>query len=123
MFNHPEVAANYYDWSASVERITVERSLPDPKLTFEAYIGGAVTSLMPGLMADLPGPGKLSARARVATAESEAKYFTFEASVLQTAFEVKKGLLSIAFSRGKNPGEPADASIVNRPGANRAGAK
>jgi hypothetical protein len=33
--NHPQVAAAYADWAASVERITVERSRPDPKLTFE----------------------------------------------------------------------------------------
>lgn len=101
MFNQPQVEANYDDWAASVERITVERSLPDPKLTFEAYIGGAVTSLMPGLMADIPGPGKLSARAQVATAESEGKYFTFESSVLQTAFEVKKGYYQLYFLEEK----------------------
>jgi outer membrane protein, heavy metal efflux system len=97
MFNHPQIEANYYDWSASVERITIERSLPDPKLTFEAYIAGTITSIMPGLMADIPGPGKLSARAAVATAESEGKYFTFEASVLQAAFAVKKSYYQLYF--------------------------
>jgi outer membrane protein TolC len=97
MFNHPQVEANYYDWAASIERITIERSLPDPKLTFEAYIAGTITSIMPGLMADIPGPGKLSARAGVAAAESEGKYFTFEASVLQTAFEVKKSYYQLYF--------------------------
>ena len=97
MFNHPQVEANYYDWAGSVENITVERSLPDPKLTFEAFIGRTVTSLMPGLMADFPGPGKLPARARVATAESEAKYFAFESSVLETAFDVKKSYYDLHF--------------------------
>jgi outer membrane protein TolC len=101
IFNHPQVEANYYDWAASVERITVERSLPDPKLTFEAYIGGAVTSIMPGLMTDIPGPGKLPARAQVATAESEGKYFTFETSVLQAAFEVKKSYYQLYFLNEK----------------------
>jgi cobalt-zinc-cadmium efflux system outer membrane protein len=97
MLNRPEVEANFYEWSASVERITVERSLPDPKLTFEAYIAGTITSIMPGLMADFPGPGKLSARGRVAAAESEAKYFAFESSVLQTAFDVKKSYFQLHF--------------------------
>jgi len=41
-------------------------------------------------MMDFPGPGKLKAAANVATAESEAKYFTFESSVLKTAFAFKK---------------------------------
>jgi cobalt-zinc-cadmium efflux system outer membrane protein len=95
--NRPEVAANYYDWAASVERITIERSRPDPKLTFEAYIAGMITSIMPGLMTDIPGPGKLSARARVATAESEGKYFTFKSSMLQTAFDVKKAYFRLHF--------------------------
>lgn len=97
MLHHPQVEANYYDWAASVERITVERSLPDPKLTFEAYIMRSITSLMPGFMADIPGPGKLPARARVATAESESKYFTFESSVLRTAFDVKKSYYQLHF--------------------------
>ena len=97
MLNHPQVEAAYYDWAASVERITVERSLPDPKLTFQAYIQNVLTSLMPGLMMDFPGPGKLGARAAVASAESRAKYFQFESSVLQTAFAVKKAYYPLHF--------------------------
>ena len=101
MFRHPEVEANYYDWSASVERITVARSRPDPKLTFEAYIGSALTSIMPGLMTDIPGPGKLAVRADVAAAASEGKYFTFKASMLQTAFNVKKAYYQLHFLEEK----------------------
>lgn len=96
MLRSPGIEASYYDWIASVESITVERSLPDPKLTFETYIAGAVTSLMPGLMMDLPGPGKLGARAAVASAESRAKYFDFETSVLQTAYAVKSTAYPLA---------------------------
>lgn len=90
MLNQPQVEAAYYDWAASVQRITVERSLPDPRFTFQSDIADMVMTLMPGLMMDFPGPGKLKAAANVATAESEAKYFAFESSVLQTAFEFKK---------------------------------
>ena len=68
ILNQPQVEAAYYDWAASVERITQERSLPDPRLTFEAFFADTITSLMPGLMVDLPGPGKLKAAANVATA-------------------------------------------------------
>jgi hypothetical protein len=60
--------------------------LPDPRLTFQSDIANVVISLMPGLMMDFPGPGKLKAAANVASAESDAKYFAFESSVLQTAF-------------------------------------
>jgi outer membrane protein TolC len=97
MLNQPTVAAAYYDWSASVEDITVERSLPDPKLTFQAYIQDALTSLMPGLMQDIPGPGKLKTAAKVASLESRSKYFTFETAVLKAAFSLKQAYYQLAF--------------------------
>src|ERR1700690_274194 len=70
LLNSPVVESAFYDWSASVEDITVTRSLPDPQLTFQAYITDTLTSLMPGLFQGIPGPGKLKARAGVAAAES-----------------------------------------------------
>lgn len=97
MLNQPRVEAAYFDWAAAVERITVERSLPDPQLSFEADIAAAVMTVMPGLMQMFPGPGKLKAAANVATAESEAKYFAFETSVLQTAFNVKRAYYQLWF--------------------------
>ncbi len=90
LLNAPAVRAAYFDWVAAVERVTVERSRPDPVLTFQADIADTVMAVMPGLMQELPGPGKLRAAAAVATAESRAKYFAFETAVLQTAFEVKR---------------------------------
>ncbi len=99
--NQPQVAAAYADWAASVENITIVRSLPDPKLTFELYVGDILTSLMPGLMADIPGPGKLSARAAAASAESRAKYFQFQSAVLQSAFAVEKSFYPLHFLEAK----------------------
>jgi len=32
----PQIEADYYDWAASVENVTVGRSLPNPQLTFQA---------------------------------------------------------------------------------------
>ncbi|HEY2082187.1 MAG TPA: TolC family protein [Verrucomicrobiae bacterium] len=101
MLNHPQIEANYYDWSASVERITVERSMPDPKLTFQAYIQHTLTSIMPGLMQDFPGPGKLKAAGNAAAAESTTKYFAFESSVLNAAFSVKQAYYQLRFLNEK----------------------
>ena len=101
ILNQPKVEAAYFDWASSVERITVERSLPDPRLTFSSDIADMVMSLMPGLMMDFPGPGKLKAAAGVATAESEARYFAFELSVLQTAFALKKAYYELHFLGAK----------------------
>ena len=90
LLNSPTVEAAFYDWSASVENITVTRSRPDPQLTFQSYITDSLTSIMPGFAWSIPGPGKLKARGQVAAAESENKYFAFESAMLQAAFNLKK---------------------------------
>ncbi len=97
MLHDPEVAARYFDWVASVEKISVARSLPDPRLTFQTDIADVVMSIMPGLMQEFPGPGKLSRRAGVASAGSQARYFEFEERVLGTAFDVKRAYNSLHF--------------------------
>ena len=89
LLNSPAVAAAFHDWSASVENITVTRSLPDPQLSLQAYIQNRITSLMPGFAWNFPGPGKLKAKGRQADAQSEGKYFAFESAVLQAAFNLK----------------------------------
>ncbi|MCU0787446.1 MAG: TolC family protein [Verrucomicrobia bacterium] len=97
MLNSPRVEAAYYNWSAAVERITLERSMPDPQLTFQSDISDVVMTIMPGLMQMFPGPGKLKARANLATAESRTLYFAFESAVLQTAFEFKRSFYELYF--------------------------
>lgn len=99
--NQPTVVAAYEDWAAAVENITVARSLPDPKLTFQAYIQDSLTSLMPGLTMDIPGYGKRDARAAVATAESRAKYFQFVQAAQQAAFDVQKSYYPLHFLEAK----------------------
>ncbi|QYF93076.1 TolC family protein [Massilia sp. PAMC28688] len=91
VLNNPQVAAAYHAWAASVHRITVERSRPDPRLTLQASIADmALMALMAGVMTDVPSAGKRAAAGDIATAESQAKYFTFEARVLQSAFALRK---------------------------------
>ncbi|MFN0008408.1 MAG: TolC family protein [Planctomycetota bacterium] len=87
--NNPRVEAAYYDWAAAVERITSAGTPPDPRLTFESDITDTVMTLMPGLMVDLPGPGKLRLASDAAAAESRAAYFGFEREILRTALAVK----------------------------------
>jgi len=97
LLNQPNVEAAYYDWAASVERITTARSAPDPLLTFQMDIQNVVTSIMPGLMASFPWPGKLRLGAEAASAESQSKYFTFQSAVLKSAFEVKRAYYQLYF--------------------------
>ncbi len=97
LLNSPSVEAAYYNWFASVESITTERSLPDPQITFQSDIMDIVKTVMPGFMQEFPGPGKLRARAAVATAQSQAKYFAFENAALQTAFDLKRAYYELHF--------------------------
>ncbi len=101
MLNSPRVKAAYFEWLASIERITKARSLPDPLLIYQMDITETVPSVMPGLMMEFPGPGKLGLRAEVASKETDAKYYAFEAEVLQAAFEVKKSYYRLYFLTDK----------------------
>jgi len=97
MLNQPNVEAAYYDLAASIERITQARSFPDPQFTFQMDIQNIITSIMPGLMGNIPWPDKLRLGAQVASAESRAKYFAFQSAVLQSAFEVKRAYYQLYF--------------------------
>ena len=97
MLNQPRVEAAYYEYAAQVERITLARSLSDPRFTFQMDITNVISSIMPGLMIDIPWPTKLTARADVASAVSRARYFDYENTVLLTAFEVKRPYYQLHF--------------------------
>jgi outer membrane protein TolC len=97
MLNQPKVEAAYYDWAASIERITQARSFPDPQFAFEMDIQKEVMSIMPGLMGAFPWPDKLRVGANIASAESKAKYFVFQSTVLESAFSVKRAYLQLYF--------------------------
>lgn len=96
-FRNPRVEAAYYSWATAVERITVARSRPDPRLTFEADITSMLEALMPGLMMDFPGPGKLAAAGETAAQESRAAYLAFERAILDMAVAVKTAYYRLHF--------------------------
>jgi cobalt-zinc-cadmium efflux system outer membrane protein len=101
LLNQPRIEAAYFDWRASVERITVARSLPDPQLTFQMDIQDVVTSLMPGLMLNFPGMGKLRAAGEQAAAGSKAAYFNFKAASLESAYQLKRAYYRLCFLEDK----------------------
>jgi outer membrane protein TolC len=97
LVNQPKVVAAYFDYAAAVEQITLNRSLPDPRLTFELDIQEVVMTLMPGLMLEVPWAKRLRVRADTASAESEAKYRVFEQAVLQAAYDLKRSYYQLYF--------------------------
>jgi outer membrane protein, heavy metal efflux system len=95
--NHPRIRAAYFTWVKNVESITVARSRPDPRLTFEADIARMLETLMFGLMIDLPGPGKLAAAGEAAANESRSSYHAFEREILDVAVAVKTAYFRLHF--------------------------
>ncbi|MCC6546830.1 TolC family protein [Candidatus Sumerlaeota bacterium] len=93
VLRHPRVEASYYEWAASIERISVARSLPDPVFTvgldvqkgLEEDVASMVMALMGGVMTELPGPGKLRARADLQTEESKSRFAQFQQASIETA--------------------------------------
>src|SRR6516162_5420833 len=90
LLNQPKVEAAYFDWLASVERITVQMDIQE-----------VVTSLMPGLMMSFPGMGKLKAAGETAAAASQGGYFTFKAASLESAYQVKSTYYRLYFLEEK----------------------
>jgi outer membrane protein TolC len=66
-------------------------------LSFESDILDAVMTLMPGVMQELPGPGKLEARGAVAEAESEVRWVDFQNTVLEVALELKRSFYALYY--------------------------
>lgn len=97
VLRHPSVEEAYYEWAASIERITVARSLPDPVFTvgadiqkgMEEDVANMVMAVMGGLMMELPGPGKLKARANLQSEESRALFARFQLAAIETAISAR----------------------------------
>jgi cobalt-zinc-cadmium efflux system outer membrane protein len=113
LLNQPKVEATYYDWIASVERITVQRSLPDPQLTFQMDIQDVVTSLMPGLMMNFPGAGKPRAAGALAISDSQSKYFAFKTASLESAYDLKRSYYRLYFLDEKIRVERESLTLLN----------
>ncbi|MBI4622762.1 MAG: TolC family protein, partial [Verrucomicrobia bacterium] len=97
VLNHPQVAAAYHDWHASVSAIAPARALPDPQITFEADISDMLMTFMPGVMFDFMTRGKRSAMAREMTATSNVAYRAYVATVLRVASDSRKAWIELAF--------------------------
>lgn len=102
LLKSPEVERAYYEWASSVASITVARSLPDPRVTFQMDIQrGFIPSVMPGIAFDVPGPGKLANAAETASAGSETKRQALVAKVLEAALALEKPCWELEFVDAK----------------------
>ena len=102
LLNSPEVEQAYYEWASAVYTITVARSLPDPRLTFQMDIqGGFIPSLTPGINFDIPGPGKLATAAEIAAAASGIKFQVLTGKVLSSALALERACWELQFLDAK----------------------
>jgi outer membrane protein TolC len=98
LFKHPEVAAAYDEWRGAALAIAPARALPDPTFTFQADIADTLMSFMPGVMFDFMASSKRTAMAREAVAASNVAYWSYTATVLRTAAEVRKAWIELAYA-------------------------
>lgn len=98
LLNHPRVQGAFYLWWQQVEAITPARSLPDPMLTFQADITDMLMSLMPGLMFEIPGWGKLEAAGQEAAAGAQVAYQEYVLALHQTAAQVRMAWAQLHYS-------------------------
>lgn len=101
LLHHPRVQGAFYRWWQQVERITPARSLPDPVLTFQADITDMVMSLMPGIMMDIPGWGKLEAAGLAAAAGAEVLYREYVLALYETAAQLRGAWAQLQYSAHK----------------------
>lgn len=98
LLNHPAVESAWQDWRARVYAITPARSLPDPRITFQADITDELKSLMPGLMFDLMTRGKREAMGNEAAEASEVARRKFITQVQETATQVRKAWVDLTYA-------------------------
>jgi len=92
---NPALRAQAQRWRADLERVPQVRSLPDPMLRYGGYAERVETRVGPqrhrfGLSQRVPWPGKLSRRADVALAESEATRARTDLVRLRVVYQVAR---------------------------------
>jgi cobalt-zinc-cadmium efflux system outer membrane protein len=93
--HHPGLRSAFERFRAALEAVPQARSLPDPQLTFGAFISPVETRVGPqqgkvGLSQMFPAKGRRSARAAVALRAGEAALAQYEAMKLGISFRVKE---------------------------------
>jgi outer membrane protein TolC len=93
--NNPSLEAAYYRWQAAREEVPQVTSLNDPRLTFMEYLNNNVETragaqdFQLGVMQEIPYPGKLSLKGRMAQEQARALEREFETQRLEVRREVK----------------------------------
>ena len=97
-----QLRAAFEAWRAATERVEQDSTLPDPKLSFGQFIEEVQTRTGPqerriGLSQAFPWPGKLNAKADLATRRAEAAWEQVEEERLRVARRIEEAFHEYAF--------------------------
>jgi len=100
--NSARLRTVFETWSAATERVEQVSTLPDPRLSFGAFIEEVQTRTGPqkhriGLSQAFPWPGKLDAKANLATKKAEASWEQVEQVRLGVARRIEVAFYEYAF--------------------------
>lgn len=100
--NSAQLRAAFESWRAATERVVQVSSLPDPRLSYGEFIEEVQTRTGPqerrfGLSQAFPWPGKLDAKANLATKQAEAAWEQAEQVRLRVARRIEEAFYEYAF--------------------------
>jgi len=111
---NPEVSAAYDDYVAALQQAPQARALKEPKVTYSEFLSSVETRTGPQERAvtisqELPWPGVLRLRERVADAEARQAYYRYEAERRDVLEKV--GLATIEYAYLKRATERASENL------------
>ena len=131
--NNPEIKAGRRDVDMRVARIAPAGAPPDPTLSI-GYMGGLLrppffpSSSTPGsfrqfgLSQEIPFPGKLGLKSRVAATEADAERWNYENTRRRAIAELKMAYVEYQYRESKPRHSPAQQGATRAGSADRGGA-
>ncbi len=104
--DNPGLKAAFHHWRAALERVPQVKALPDPQITFAAFVRQIETRVGPqnmkiGLMQKFPWFGKLKLKGSAAARAAEAARQQYEALKDQLFFRVKNAYVDLYWTYRK----------------------
>lgn len=107
LHHNPGLKSAYYAWQADLTQVAQARALPEPRLSYAAYIESVETRVGPqeqrfALSQAIPWIGTLRLRRDAATQAAEASRQRYEAAKRKLVRDVKKACLEYAYLERAN---------------------
>lgn len=102
MRNNPQIRKSFYEWKASVRRISQAFSLPDPQFSYTNYLKEVETRVGPqkqafSLTQKLPLPDKIWLKKSKAIKAAEAAYYQFQSQRQNLIYQIANAYYEYAY--------------------------